>query len=405
VAPSPSPREPIRRIVQVSPRVNPVFDGLPTTIFTVMSALARKHDAINLGQGFPDADGPEPVRRAAAEAILSGPNQYPPSAGTEALRAAVAAHNRRFYGLDVDPESEIIVTSGATEALADCLFALLEPGDEAVLIEPAYDAYAPLVRAAGATPRFVPLHPPQWRFDEGSLRAAFTRRTKLVVLNSPMNPTGKVFDAAELSLLAGLLIEHDAFAVCDEVYEHLTFDGRGHVPLMTLPGMRERCVRIGSAGKTFSLTGWKIGYVTAPRRLASVIAKTHQFVTFTSAPALQHAVAVGLASPDGYFRELAAGMQASRDRLVGGLREAGFSVLPCHGTYFVNADFSALDTHRDDMAFCVNLAQAAGVAAIPVSAFYDPGSRDVPRNLARFCFCKDDRSLDEAVQRLKRYFA
>jgi aspartate/methionine/tyrosine aminotransferase len=389
----------------VKSRVNPVFDGLPTTIFTIMSALAREHDAVNLGQGFPDSNGPEHVRRAAADAILAGPNQYPPSSGTEELRAAVAAHNRRFYGLEVDPEGEVIVTSGATEALADCLLAMLAPGDEAVLLEPAYDAYAPLVRAAGATPRFVQLEPPDWRLDPEKLRAAFNDRTKLLIINSPMNPTGKVFDSAELSALAQLLVERDAFAVCDEVYEHLTYDGRGHVPLMTLPGMRERCVRIGSAGKTFSLTGWKIGYVTAPRRLASVIAKAHQFVTFTSAPALQHAVAVGLASPDHYFLQLASDMQSNRDLLSAGLTEAGFSVLPCHGTYFVVTDFSALDPGRDDMEFCVKLAEAAGVASIPVSAFYDPQSRNVPRRLARFCFCKDRRSLEEAVRRLRRYFA
>jgi aspartate/methionine/tyrosine aminotransferase len=388
----------------MSTRVNPVFDALPVTIFTVMSALAREHGAVNLGQGFPDANGPEHVRRAAAEAILSGPNQYPPSAGTGELRAAVAAHNRRFYGLDIDPDSEVIVTSGATEALADCLFALLEPGDEAVLVEPAYDAYAPLVRAAGATPRFVQLLPPDWRFDGQKLRAAFNPRTKLIVINSPMNPTGKVLEAGELSLLARLIEEHDVLAVCDEVYEHLTFDGRGHVPLMTLPGMRERCVRIGSAGKTFSLTGWKIGYVSAPRRLAEVIAKAHQFVTFTSAPALQHAVAVGLASDDGYFAALAAGMQANRDLLSAGLSGAGFRVLPSHGTYFINADFSGLDATRNDMDFCTNLTVAAGVAAIPVSAFYDPASPGVPRKLARFCFCKDPASLEEAAGRLKKYF-
>lgn len=387
----------------MSKPVNPVFADLPTTIFTVMSALAREHDAVNLGQGFPDSNGPEHVRRAAAEAILSGPNQYPPSTGTTELRAAVAAHNHRFYGLRVDPDSEIIVTSGATEALADCLLALLQPGDEAILIEPAYDAYAPLVRAAGATPRFVQLEPPGWQIDEQNFRAAFNSRTKLVVLNSPMNPTGKVFDLEELRLIAGLIAEHDVYAVCDEVYEHLTFDGRKHVPLMTLPGMRERCVRIGSAGKTFSLTGWKIGYVTAPRELAAVIARTHQFVTFTSAPALQHAVAVGLESDDAYFRDLAAGMERNRDLLGAGLARAGFRVLPCHGTYFINADFGALDAARDDMEFCRNLTIAAKVAAIPVSAFYDPAGTGVPRKLARFCFCKETPLIEEAVSRLVKY--
>lgn len=383
---------------------NPVFAELPTTIFTIMSALAREHDAVNLGQGFPDSDGPEHVRAAAAEAILAGPNQYPPSAGTQELRLAVAQHNRRFYGLDVDPDREIVVTSGATEALADCLLALLRPGDEAVIIEPAYDAYAPLVRAAGAVPRFVQLQPPGWSFDERALSAAFSPRTKLILINSPMNPTGKVFREQELSLIAGLLHEHDAYAVCDEVYEHLTFAGRRHVPLMTLPGMRERCLRIGSAGKTFSLTGWKIGYITVDRSLADAIANTHQFVTFTSAPALQHAVAVGLRSDDAYFKGLTEDLERKRNLLASGLERIGFSVLPCHGTYFVNADFSALDPDADDMEFCRRLTMEAQVAAIPVSVFYQRDSVNIPRRLARFCFCKDDAVLDEALRRLDRYF-
>jgi N-succinyldiaminopimelate aminotransferase len=385
-------------------KLNPVFADLPVTIFTVMSALAREHDAINLGQGFPDSEGPEHVRRAAAEAILRGPNQYPPSAGLPELRRAVADHNRRFYGLEIDPESEVIVTSGATEALADCLFSLLTPGDEAIVIEPAYDAYVPLIRAAGAVPRFVQLKPPQWTLDEHALRAAFNARTRVILINTPMNPTGKVFSSAELELIAGLLREHDAVAVCDEVYEHLTFDGRPHVPLMTLPGMRERVVRIGSGGKTFALTGWKIGYVSADASLAGVIAKAHQFVTFATVPALQHAVAVGLGSDDGYFTALARDLEVRRDQLGRGLREIGFDVLPCHGTYFLNADFSALDGESDDMAFCRRLTVEAGVAAIPVSVFYDAASPDIPRKLARFCFCKDTALLDEAIARLKRFF-
>lgn len=369
-----------------------------------MSALAREHDAVNLGQGFPDSNGPDHVRAAAAEAIISGPNQYPPSMGTPELRLAVAQHNRRFYGLDVDPDREVIVTSGATEALADCLLALLRPGDEAVIVEPAYDAYAPLVRAAGAAPRYIQLQPPDWSFDVAALCAAFNSRTKLIIINSPMNPTGKVFTAQELSTIAGLLCEHDAFAVCDEVYEHLTFDGRRHAPLMTLPGMRERCLRIGSAGKTFSLTGWKIGYVTVDRSLADVIAKTHQFVTFTSAPALQHAVAVGLRSEDEYFLNLAGELERKRDRLATGLERIGFRVLPCHGTYFVNADFSALDPVSDDLDFCRKITVDARVAAIPVSAFYQKDSANIPRRLARFCFCKEDSLLEEALRRLGRFF-
>ena len=383
---------------------NPVFAEMPTTIFTVMSALACEHDAINLGQGFPDGNGPELVRAAAAAAIVSGPNQYPPSTGTQELRAAVAAHNQRFYGLEIDPYQEVIVTSGATEALADCLLALLRPGDEAVVVEPAYDAYVPLIRAAGAVPRFVQLQPPDWSFDEGTLRSAFNPRTKLILINTPMNPTGKVFNERELSLLAGLLTEHDAYAVCDEVYEHLTFDGRPHLPLMTLPGMRERCLRIGSAGKTFSLTGWKIGYVTVDQTLAEVVAKTHQFITFTSAPALQHAVAVGLGSGDDYFKGLAADLEKKRNLLVEGLELVGFEVLPSHGTYFINADFSALDSKSGDMQFCRRLTAEARVAAIPVSAFYQPDSPSPPRHLARFCFCKEDALLEEALARLGRYF-
>lgn len=385
--------------------MNPVFSRLPTTIFTVMSALAREHEAINLGQGFPDSNGPDHLRAIAAQALIDGPNQYPPSTGIPELRRAVAEHNQRFYDLRFDPDAEIIVTSGATEALADCLLAMLSPGDEAIVMEPAFDSYVPVIRAAGATPRLIQLQPPDWRLDEDALRGAFNRRTRVLVVNSPMNPTGRVFTEYELSVMAELLCEYDAWAVCDEVYEHLVFDGQKHVPLMCLPGVRERCARIGSAGKTFSMTGWKIGYISAPRALAEVIARAHQFVTFTSIPALQKAVAVGLASEAGYFSKLAAGLQATRDLLRDGLEDIGFKVLPCQGTYFLNADFSALDGERDDMAFCRHITAAAGVAAIPVSAFYEPGNADVPRTLARFCFCKDAALLTEAVARLQRHFA
>lgn len=369
-----------------------------------MSALAREHDAINLGQGFPDSDGPEHLRSIAAQALLDGPNQYPPSSGIPELRRAVAAHAQRFYDLRFDPDAEIIVTSGATEALADCLFAMLSPGDEAIVIEPAFDSYAPIIRAAGAATRFVQLQPPDWHFDEAALRNAFNARTRLLVLNTPMNPTGKVFTEYELSVIAELLCEHDALAICDEVYEHLVFDGLRHLPLMCLPGMRERCVRIGSAGKTFSMTGWKIGYIGAPRPLAEVISRVHQFITFTSLPAVQRAVAAGLASSVDYFTGLAAELEHARDLLAQGLEEVGFRVLPAHGTYFINADFSALDGTRGDHDFCMHLTTAAKVAAIPVSAFYDRVSPAVPRTLARFCFCKDAAVLREAVARLRRHF-
>ncbi len=381
--------------------VNEVYASYGTTVFEVMSRLAVEHGSINLGQGFPDGNGPADVRRAAAEALEDRPNQYPPMLGLPELRQAVAAHAGRFYGLEVDWQREVMVTSGATEALASCLFGLLNPGDEAVLFEPLYDSYLPVVRRAGATPRFVRLEPPGWELSEAELAAAFSERTKLVLLNTPMNPTGKVFDRDELALVADLVLRHDAYAVCDEVYEHLCFDGCRHVPLMTLPGMRERCLRIGSAGKTFSLTGWKVGYVTAPAELLGVVAKAHQFLTFTTPPNLQRAVAYGLGKDDAYFADLAADMERKRDLLTAGLERAGFAAAACRGTYFVNADFRPLGFNGDDVAFCRHITTEAGVTAIPVSAFYhDAGTG----HFARFCFCKEDEVLAEAVARLARHF-
>ena len=380
---------------------NSVLSGLGTTVFEVMSRLAIEHGSINLGQGFPDEDGPEDVRRAAADAVVAGPNQYPPMMGVPELRQAIAGHSRRFYGLDVDWRSETMVTSGATEALACCLFGLLEPGDEAVLIEPLYDSYLPIVRRAGATPRLVRLEPPDWRLDRDALAAAFSDRTKLVLLNSPMNPASKVFDADELAAIAELVQAHDAYAVCDEVYEHLLFDARPHVPLMTLPNMRERCLRIGSAGKIFSLTGWKVGWVIAAPETLATVAKAHQYLTFTTPPNLQRAVAQGLAKDDGYFTGLAGAMQHSRDRLRSGLERIGFGVLEAEATYFISADFRPLGFDGDDVEFCRHITVEAGVTAVPLSAFYDTG--DV-RHFARFAFCKRDAVLDEAVERLARCF-
>ncbi len=302
---------------------NHVLSGIGTTVFTVMSALAARHGAVNLGQGFPDTDGPADVIAAAAAALQDGRNQYPPLTGVPELRQAVAAANARFYGLDVDPASEVVVTSGATEAITACLMALLNPGDEVVLIEPLYDTYLPIVRMLGAVPRLVRLQPPRWELPRAALAAAFGPRTKAILLNTPMNPTSKVFTAAELAFIADLLVKHDAYAVCDEVYEHLTYDGWRHIPLMTLPGLRERCLRIGSAGKTFSLTGWKIGYITAPAPLALLAARAHQNLTFTTPPNLQRGVAVGLAKDDAYFAGLAGALEAKRDRLSAGLAAAG----------------------------------------------------------------------------------
>ena len=284
---------------------NNLLSGIGTTIFTVMSGLAVEHNSINLGQGFPDSEGPADVVQAAVDALRDGRNQYPPMPGVPELRQAVAAANRRFYGLEVDWAREVVVTSGATEAITACLMAVLNPGDEVVLIEPLYDTYAPVVRLLGAVPRFVRLEPPDWALPRAALADAFGPATKAILLNSPMNPCGKVFTEEELGFIAELVLRHDTYAICDEVYEHLTFDGARHIPLMTLPGMRERSMRIGSAGKTFSLTGWKVGYVTAPAALATNVAKAHQNLTFTTAPNLQRAVAVGLAKDDAYFASLA----------------------------------------------------------------------------------------------------
>jgi aspartate/methionine/tyrosine aminotransferase len=381
---------------------NSLLSGLGTTIFTVMSALAVEHHSINLGQGFPDTDGPEDIVRAAADALLDGRNQYPPMPGLPELRQAVAAHNRRFYGLEVDWAREVVVTSGGTEAITACLMAVLNPGDEVVLIEPLYDTYAPVVRLIGAIPRFVRLQPPAWDLPRTVLADAFGPATKAILLNSPMNPCGKVFTAEELGFIADLVLRHDAYAICDEVYEHLTFDGMRHIPLMTLPGMRERTMRVGSAGKTFSLTGWKVGYVTAPAALATNVAKAHQNLTFTTAPNLQRAVAVGLAKDDAYFASLSAGLQAKRDRLAAGLASLGLAVLPTHGSYFISADFRPLGFNGDDVAFCRHITEHAKVTAIPVSAFYD--APDAPGHYARFAFCKRDELLDEAVARLQAHF-
>jgi N-succinyldiaminopimelate aminotransferase len=379
---------------------NPVYTGLPTTIFEVMSRLAKENGAINLGQGFPDTDGPEDIKRFAAEEIVAAANQYPPMMGVPELRKAVAASNKRFYDLDVDWQTEVLVTSGATEAISDAIAALVEPGDEVVLIEPLYDCYLPLVRRAGATPRLVRLAPPDWKLDPAALEAAFSPKTKAILLNNPMNPAAKVFTLEELTLIADLVKRYDAIAICDEVYEHILFDGRRHVPLMTLPEMRERTVRIGSAGKTFSLTGWKVGYVTAPATLLDPITKAHQFTTFTTPAALQKAVAYGLAKDDGYYRGLSGELQVKRDRFAAGLADVGFGVVPCAGTYFITADVAPLGLDGDDVALCRLITFEAGVTAIPVSVFYES---EPPKSFVRFCFSKRDAVLTGALDRLARW--
>jgi aspartate/methionine/tyrosine aminotransferase len=376
--------------------MNPIFSALETSVFEVMSQLARETGAVNLGQGFPDDPGPEDVRRKAAEAVVEGWNQYPPMMGLPELRQAVATHYKHWQGLDLDPNSEIMVTSGATEAIAGALMALVAPGDEVVLFEPMYDAYVPLVRRAGGIPKFVTLTPPHFGLTEEALAKAFSPKTRVVLFNNPLNPTATIFSQADLDLLANFCNRYDAIAVCDEVWEHVVFDGHRHVPVLGRPDMRERTVKISSAGKIFSLTGWKVGLVMAAPAIMRVLAKAHQYITFTTPPNLQAAVAYGLGKDDGYFEGMRADFQRSRDRFATGLRGLGFQVLPSAGTYFLNLDIAPLG-ETDDVDFCRRLVMENGVAAIPVSAFYAQGA---VKNVVRFCFAKRDATLDAALERL-----
>lgn len=385
------------------PTTNSVYTGLPTTIFEVMSRLAMEHKAVNLGQGFPDVDGPEELRKVAAGALLRGPNQYPPMLGLPALRKAVAQSYKRFQGLEIDWQSQVIITSGATEALSDCINGLVEPGDEVVLLEPLYDCYAPLVERAGGKIQLVRLEPPNWELPIDSLAAAFSARTKMVLLNNPMNPAGKIFTRKELSSIVSLCEEHDAFIVADEVYEHLTFDNKPHVSILTLENAKDRAVAIGSAGKTFSMTGWKVGSVTGAPALIEPIAKAHQFTTFTTPPHLQEAVCSGLALSDSYFDELKADLSGKRNRLSMRLSSLGFKVGQCDAAYFVNADFSELGIGENDVEVCQAMVRDAGVATVPVSAFYK--GENPPSKFLRFCFCKQDDILDEAADRLSKWLS
>ncbi len=380
---------------------NSIFSNTGVTVFETMSRLAMECQSINLGQGFPDELGPEILRRKAAEAVIEGPSQYPPMMGLPELRQAVADHNKRFYGLDVDWQTETMVTSGATEAICDCLMALIEPGDEVVLIEPLYDCYLPMVRRAGGIPKLVRVEPPNWDLPRQRLSDAFTEKTKLILFNSPHNPAAKVYDRDEVQFIADLVLKHDAYAICDEVYEHILFDGRKHIPLMMLDGMRDRCVRIGSAGKTFSMTAWKVGYVTAPPNLLTPISKAHQFVTFTTPRNLQSAVAYGLQQDDAYFTALAGDLEAKRDLIANGLSDAGFAIMNVGGTYFLSVDIRSVGWDGDDVDFCETITREAGVTAIPMSAFYQDADIN---HFARFCFSKNDVVLTEACERLKRYF-
>ena len=381
---------------------NSVFTGLPTTIFETMSRLAIETNAINLGQGFPDVDGPEDIRKVAADSILTRSNQYPPMLGLPELRQSVANINKKFYGLDIDWKSEVMITSGATEALCDSIFAIVEEGDEVILIEPLYDCYLPLVRRAGGKVKTLKLTPPNWQLNFDELENVFSDRTKLILLNNPMNPAAKVFNENELAKIAELCIKYDVYALCDEVYEHIIFDNKTHKPLMTFEGMRDRTVRIGSAGKTFSLTGWKVGYITASANLLAPISKAHQFVTFTTPPNLQVAVSFGLEKEQSYFDTLKLEMQTKRDRIIAGLNGMGVPTLPCEGTYFVTCDFTKFNLGNNDTEIAERLTREAGVASVPISAFY---VNDIPMSCIRFCFCKRDEIIDEALSKLSDYLS
>ena len=371
--------------------------SIPPTVFSEMSALAARTGSLNLGQGFPDRDGPAGVVEAAVTALRSGRNQYAPGPGVPELREAVAAPQRRPYGLDLDPDTEVVVTAGATEAVAAAVLSLLDPGDEMVVLEPYYDSYVACIEMAGGVRRPVTLRAPDFRLDADALRAAVTPRAKAVLLNTPHNPTGSVLDADELRVVAEVATERDLVVVTDEVYEHLVFDGHRHVPLCTLPGMWERTLTISSAGKTFSFTGWKVGWATGPADLVRTLTAAKQWLTFTNAAPLQPAVAHALSHEAGFYEALARELQDKRDLLVAGLRGLDLDVYLPQATYFVTTDVRRYG-HRDARAFCQALPERAGVVAIPAQAFYD--DQEAGRHLVRWAFCKETPVLEEAVRRL-----
>ena len=375
----------------------PRLRGLGTSIFAEMSALALETGAINLGQGFPDVDGPDVIKQAVVDAIWAGRNQYPPGIGVPELRRAIADHQRRFYGIELDADTEVLVTAGATEAIAAAMLAMVDIGDEVISLEPYYDSYAASIAMAGGVRVPVTLHAPEFRLDVDRLRSAITARTKLILLNTPHNPTGTVLTRFELQAVADAAIEHDLIVVTDEVYEHLVYDG-DHVPIATLPGMGERTLTISSAGKTFAFTGWKVGWATGPAALVSAVRTTKQFLTYVNAAPMQPAIAIGLALGDDFYATLAGDLRRKRDLLCAGLADVGFTVFKPAGTYFITTDVRPLG-YDDGVTFCRELPKRAGVVAIPHSVFYD--NVEAGRPLVRFAFCKRDEVLAEAVERLR----
>ncbi len=371
-----------------------------TTIFTEMNALCSEAGAVNLSQGFPDFEGPDSIKECAAKAILRGPNQYAPSQGIQSLREAISGKVKRFYGVDVDPESEVTVTAGATEAISSALLGLLEPGDEVILFEPCYDLYPPMVARAGARAVYVPLERPGFSLPEGRLKQAFGSKTRLVIINNPLNPIGKVFTKEELDFIGKLCTEYNVIALSDEVYEHIVYDGRVHVPLFQVPSLKDRAIVVSSTAKTFSMTGWKVGYSIAPPGLTKAVRMAHQFLTFCTPSALQEAMAMAMSMEDSYFEELARSYTKKRNMLSSALEAIGFQVLWPEGTYYTSISIKG-SGFEDDMEFCRYLTREVGVAAIPCSYFWN--GRRGGRDLVRFCFCKKDETLEAAIERLERW--
>jgi aspartate/methionine/tyrosine aminotransferase len=373
--------------------MNPLYEQMKTSVFERMSALAAEHGAVNLGQGFPDFGWPDAILDAAARAVKQGSNQYPPSRGLMPLREAIASHYNRHFGQDLSAE-QVCVTSGATEALGAAILATVQPGDEVIILTPAYDSYAPTIRGAGGTPVEVALKPPEWRIDREALEAALTAKTRAIVFNNPQNPTGRLFSGDELGVIASIARERDLVVIADEVWEHIVLDGRGFTPLATLPGMAERTIKIGSAGKIFSLTGWKVGWMTAASALAPLVARAHQFLTFSTAPNLQSAVAFGLNDGDSWLRPMRERFQRSRDRMAEGLRSGGYVTLDVAATYFMCVDLAASGLSLDNESFAAAAVEKAGVAVVPISAFAETNPS---KHLVRVCFSKKDETIDAGI--------